>query len=155
MPQRLSTNFPQTKSSGSRQSKPAAKRQKVQSDVVPSISTPSKTSTLRSSQLHEEEDEECLRQFDLTSKFGKLPHHVEPDGMRKISANAWSCCMQNVLAEHGNSFLLNQAAQTHPPPPPNNSICIIIQDDPASFVPAHKSHITVKCKASMTRPYLS
>ncbi|KAK9831599.1 hypothetical protein WJX74_001920 [Apatococcus lobatus] len=70
MPQRLSNKFPQTKSSGPRPSKSTSKRQKIQDDVVPSITTPSKTNTLRSSQVHEDEDEECLRQFDLTSKFG-------------------------------------------------------------------------------------
>ena len=80
MPQRLSNKFPQTKTSGARHSKPAAKRQKVQDDIVPRIMTLSKTSSLPSTQDCEDEDADCLRQFDLTSRFGEpyvtiLIHH--------------------------------------------------------------------------------
>ena len=73
MPQRLSNKFPQTKNSGSRHSKPTAKRQKVQDDIGPSIMTLSKTSSLSSTQDCEDEDADRLRQFDLSSRFGE-PH---------------------------------------------------------------------------------
>ncbi|KAK9841079.1 hypothetical protein WJX84_007968, partial [Apatococcus fuscideae] len=70
MSQKLSSKFPQTKTSGSRQGKPSSKRQKVSNGAVPSIPTPAKTSSVQPVQLYGEEEAQCLKQFDLTSRFG-------------------------------------------------------------------------------------
>ena len=72
MPQRLTSKYPQTKSGGSRQSKPAAKRQKVQQSDSPNVHTPAKAAPSKPAHIHGEEDENQLKQFDLTSKFGEL-----------------------------------------------------------------------------------
>ena len=72
MPQRLSSKYPQTKSSSGRQSKPTAKRQKVQNDGSPTIQTPAKMGSSKPVQIYGEEEELCLKRFDLTSKFGEL-----------------------------------------------------------------------------------
>ena len=75
MSQKLSSKFPQTKTSGSRQGKPSSKRQKVSNGAVPSIPTPAKTSSVQPVQLYGEEEAQCLKQFDLTSRFGKQQYH--------------------------------------------------------------------------------
>ncbi len=71
MPQKLSSKFPQTKSSGTRQSKPTIKRQKLHNDDSPTIQTPEKITSARPAQTFGEEEELCLKRFDLTSRFGE------------------------------------------------------------------------------------